>query len=109
MSATFSWGNDQDAHGRTIDATATELILPSPATDADLALLAQICENLQTLKLCFCDKITDAGLAHLTKIKQLQNLQNLNTYGTAVTAAGVAAFEAAREKAKEAELAAAKQ
>ncbi len=59
--ATFSWGTDEDYDGKTIDANATELHLPISATDADIALLAQRCKQLQALNLQGCDKITDAG------------------------------------------------
>jgi F-box/leucine-rich repeat protein 14 len=74
MSATFSWGSNKDYSGTVIDASATELSLPISATDADIAKLAQLCKQLQTLHLDGCDKITDAGLRSLASLQQLQEL-----------------------------------
>ncbi len=94
-SATCSWGSDKDRYGRVIGANATVLELPCDATDADIALIAQLCKQLQWLDLSGCNNITDAGLL---QIAALQMLQALETEGTAVTDAGFAAFLAAQEK-----------
>jgi chemotaxis protein histidine kinase CheA len=72
--ASFSWGVNKDFYGTVIDADATGLSLPVSATDVDIALLAQRCKQLQKLDLGGCDKITDAGLQHLTALQQLQSL-----------------------------------
>jgi hypothetical protein len=74
MSATFSWGSNEDLCGRFIDANATELVLPRSATDADIALLAQLCKQLRALNLYGCDQITDAGLQSIAGMQQLQML-----------------------------------
>jgi hypothetical protein len=97
MSVTFSWGSDKDQRGTVIDANATKVSPPTSATDADIALIAQLCPRLQTLNLIQCEKITDSGLMHLATLEQLQTL---GTDGTRVTDAGRAAFRAAQAKAK---------
>jgi hypothetical protein len=97
MSATFSWGSNEGVGGTVINANATNVNLPTTATDADLALIAHICKQLQSLDLESCDKITDNGLFTLAG---LQQLQWLDTRASGVTAAGLAAFEAAQQKAK---------
>ncbi len=74
MSVNFSWGSNKDHDGKVIDANATKLNLPTSATDADIALIAHLCKQLQTLNLRGCDNITDAGLLHIAELQQLQTL-----------------------------------
>ncbi len=120
MAASFSWGSDKDRSERTIDANSSELWMPESATDADIALLAQICPQLWKLSLYGCAQISDAGLAHIAELKQLLTLNLMgcqkitdsgllglaslqifvNTHETAITEAGYEAFRAAQEKAQ---------
>ncbi len=72
MSVNFSWGSNKDRIGKVIDANSTEVWLPLSATDADIALIAQLCKQLQ--KLGPGTSITDAGLRHLSALQQLQTL-----------------------------------
>jgi hypothetical protein len=68
-----SLGKDYD--GKPIEASATRVRLPSSATDADIALLAQHCKQLQELDLTYCDKITGTGLQTLSALKQLRQVE----------------------------------
>jgi F-box/leucine-rich repeat protein 14 len=63
-------------------------------TSAGLRHLSGL-QQLQTLRLDNCKQITDAGLLHLSS---LQKLQTLHLGNTAVTKAAEAAFWAQRKK-----------
>jgi Leucine-rich repeat (LRR) protein len=43
-------------------------------TDQELSLMINICSNLHTLDLSYCDKITDVGLKELAKLTNLHTL-----------------------------------
>lgn len=74
---TFSWGNGMCRDGRVIDANRCSVSLPTCATDADIALLAQLCKKLRDLDAESCTQVTDAGLVAISGWK----LQDLDLRG----------------------------
>ena len=58
---------------KTLQFGAGHLVTPAKITDEGLARLAAIkFERLETLSLGYCSNITDAGLAHLTKMDSVR-------------------------------------
>jgi hypothetical protein len=86
---TYSWGSAIDDVGRPIDADATVVLMPSTATDADIALLAQTCKKLETLHMYDCKSLTDACLPHLAAFGQTLTWLVLNG-SSGITDAGLA-------------------